>query len=256
MIAPAMEPPWFRLGYVSPHPVVDTITYELYRIAPPGIMVVTAGIEIADYTREAVEDQLPRFRHLTELLAKRQAERIVLSGVPLAVALGRPRMRALLGEVETALGIPTDTDLEAIIAAAQHLGLERVALGTRWKPEVNDGIAAYLADAGIEVVATVSESRTMRENAVLDDASGMRLAFELGRAALSAAEKPHGAILPGGRWIAAHTAPVLEGEFGRPVLLNYPCGLWAALRDKGFRGEITGWGRLLGSLSESSGRAT
>lgn len=250
---PGIEPPWFRLGYVSPHPVVDTITYELYRIAPPGVMVVTAGIEISDYTLESVEEQLPRFDHLVRLLVERRVERVVLSGVPLAVALGRRRMRALLAEVESTHGVPADTDIEAIIAAAQQLGIRSVALGTRWKPDVNEGIAAYLADAGIEVVATVSESRTMRENAVLDDATGMHLALELGRAALSAPGEPHGAILPGGRWIAAHAAPILEREFGRPVLLNYPCALWAALRDQGYQGEVAGWGRLLATLSESGG---
>lgn len=253
---PGTEPPWLRLGYVSPHPVIDTITYELYRIAPPGVMVVTAGIEIGDYTLESVEEQLPRFNHLVKLLVERRVERVVLSGVPLAVALGRQRVRALLSEVESTYDVRVDTDLEAIIAAAQHLGLRRVALGTRWKPEVNEGIAAYLAEADIEVVATVSESRTMRENAKLDDANGMRLALELGRAALSSPEEPHGVILPGGRWIAAHAAPILEHEFGRPVLLNYPCGLWAALRDHGYKSEVPGWGRLLASLAESDGRAT
>lgn len=251
-----IEPPWFRLGYVSPHPVVDTITYELYRIAPPGVMVATAGIEIGDYTRESVEEQLPRFHHLARLLVERRVERVVLSGVPLAIGLGRRRVRELLSEVESMHGVPADTDLEAIIAAAQHLGIYRVALGTRWKSEVNHGIAAYLAEAGIEVVATVSQSRTMRENAALDDANGMRLALELGRATLSASEEPHGAILPGGRWIAAHAAPILEREFGRPVLLNYPCGLWAALRDHGYQGQILGWGRLLATLSDSGGGTT
>lgn len=253
-MTPESATPWFRLGYVSPHPVVDTLTYELYRLAPSGVMVVTAGMEIRDYTLEAVEEQLPRFDHLVKLLIERRVTRVVLSGVPLAVALGRPRVRELLSTVESTYGVPADTDIEAIIAAAHHLGVRRVALATRWKPELNAGFAAYLAAAGIEVVATVSESRTMRENAALDDASGMRMALDLGRAALSAPEEPDGLVLAGGRWIAAHAAPILEREFGRPVLLNYPSALWAALRDHGYRGELTGRGRLLESLADSGGR--
>lgn len=248
-----MDPPWFRLGYVSPHPVVDTITYELYRMAPPGVIVATAGIEIADYTLESVEEQLPRLERVMKLLVERRVERVVVSGVPLAVALGRRRVLEFLSRMESGLGVRVDTDLEAIIAAANHLRLRRVALGTRWKPDVNDGLAAYLAEAGVEVVAAVSESRTMRENAVLDDGTGMQLALELGRAALSGPEEPDGAILPGGRWIAAHAAPILEREFDRPVLLNYSSGLWAALRDQGYGKAVAGWGRLLESLSDDGG---
>jgi maleate cis-trans isomerase len=247
----AVEPPWYRLGYVSPHPVVDTLAYELYRVAPPGLMVVTAGMEIADYTPAAIEQQLPVFRHLAELLTERRVNRIVLSGVPIAVALGRQRVRSLLTEVQAASKVPVDTDLEAIIAGAGRLGIRRVALGTRWKAPLNEGLAAYLSEAGIEVVDVVSSGRSMRDNAALDDATGMRLALELGRAAFASATRPDGVILPGGRWVAAHAIPILEAEFGRPVLLNYPCGLWAALRDHGYRGDLGGWGTLLRTLKDS-----
>jgi hypothetical protein len=30
--------PWFRLAYVTPHPIVDNVAYQFYRIAPDGVM--------------------------------------------------------------------------------------------------------------------------------------------------------------------------------------------------------------------------
>jgi arylmalonate decarboxylase len=240
--------PWYRLGYVTPHPTVDTLTYELYRMAPPGVMIVTTGLEIADYSASAVDAQLPAFDRAVGLLRERRVDRIVLSGVPIAAALGRTRMHALLDETADAAGVPVDTDLEAIIAGVRHLGIDRVAIATRWRDDVNQALSAYLGEAGIEVVDVVSDGRTMRQNAELDDATGMRLASELGARALSSRASPDGVIMPGGRWIAIHALEPLEAQFGRPVFLNFASVLWAALHDHGYDRPIPGWGRLLASL--------
>ncbi len=241
--------PWFRLGYVTPHPTVDTLAYEIYRIAPPGLMLITTNLHLTDYTRDAVEEQLPAIHHAISLLCARRAERIVLSGVPIAVALGRPAMRRLLDEAGERAGVPVDTDLEAIVAGVQHLGVDRVAIATRWSDDVNDGLVRYLADAGIEVVDTVSSARSIRENAEMDDESGMRLAIELGRRAMESAAAPDGVIMPGARWIAIHALEELEAEFDRPLFLNHASALWHALHQHGHEAAaVGGWGRLLGSL--------
>ena len=240
--------PWFRLGYVTPHPTVDTLAYEIYRMAPPGFMLVTSGLEIADYTPDAVESQLPAFHHALALLRARRVDRVVLGGVPIAVALGRARMLRLLDEASEEAGTPIDTDLEAIIAGARHLGIHRVAIATRWSDDVNAGLVRYLADADIEVVDTVSSARSIGQNADMDDATGMQLAIELGRRAMQSAAAPDAVIMPGARWIAIHALGELEEEFGRPLILNHASALWHALHHGGYAEPITGWGRLLASL--------
>jgi maleate cis-trans isomerase len=240
--------PWFRLGYVTPHLTVDTLAYELYRIAPPGFMLVTTGLAISDYTPDAVDDQIPAFHQAVSLLRSRRVDRIVLSGVPIAVALGRARMRALLDAARDQAGVPVDTDLEAIIAGVQHLEIERVAIATRWTDEVNQGLTRYLAEAGIEVVDTVSSARSISENARLDASTGMQLAIDLGRRAFESPAIPDGVIMPGARWIAIHALQELEPAYDRPLFLNHACGLWAALRQHAYPKPIAGWGRLLASL--------
>ena len=242
--------PWYRLGYISPHPTVDTLAYEIYRMAPAGLMLVTTGLRIEDYTVDAVEAQLQEFRVAVQLLADRRVDRIVLSGVPIAAALGRSRMQELLAEASGSAGVPVDTDLEAISRGALHLGVRRVSLATRWKASVNEAVVSYLGEAGIDVVDVVNMPRTMAQNAELDDASGMALALDLGRRALASEAAPDGAIMPGGRWIAIQALEPLEAEFGRPMFLNFASSLWAALHDHGYREPIRGWGRLLESLGQ------
>jgi arylmalonate decarboxylase len=241
--------PWLRVGCVTPHPLNDTLPYEFQMMAPPGVMLMTAGLEIADYTTEAVDDQLPVLDRRINALMRRDAARIVLSGVPVALALGRARVQSLLGAIQDKTGVPADTDLEAIIAGAKHLGLRRVGIATRWKQPLNDRLAAYLAEAGIEVVAQASSARSMEENAGLDDETGIRLAMDLGSEVLRAAAT-EGVIIPGGRWITIGAIRDLEAEFGKPVLTNHSASLWAALRGANYKSAIPGWGKLLSTLGD------
>ena len=95
MLKPLAEP-WFRLAYVTPHPIVDNVAYQFYRIAPDGVMLMLANLEIGDYTIEAVARELPLFWRHVEELARGGADRIVLTGVPVSAALGRERVLALI----------------------------------------------------------------------------------------------------------------------------------------------------------------
>ena len=244
--------PWLRIGYVSPHPLVDTLPYEFYLMAPPGVMMTAACLEIEDYTTEAVEKELAILDSRIEMLVRRGAGNIMISGVPLAIALGRDRMSKLLADISERWGLPADTDAEAIIAGAKHLGARTVGIATRWKQPMNDALANYLSAAGLEVVAAASSARTMAENAGLDDETGIRLAVELGGEVLGGTQVPDALIIPGGRWITLGAIRDLEARFGKPVITNYSAGLWLALRKAGYRGAVTGWGRLMSTLGDAA----
>jgi arylmalonate decarboxylase len=243
----SLTEPWFRLAYVTPHPIVDNVAYQFYRIAPDGMMLMLANLEISDYSTQAVERELPLFWKHVEALAQSGADRIVLTGVPVSAALGRERVQSLIAEVKKRTGVTFDTDLEAIIAAAQHMRATRVALATRWHEPLNDAVAGYLKLAGIEVVGRRARGATMAENAALKAADGMQLAIDLGRAALAAAPTAQALILPGGRWLSTHAVAPLEAEFKKPVLLNLNSSLWAALRSTGRGLPVKGQGMLLAS---------
>jgi maleate cis-trans isomerase len=250
MTAMSKVKPWYRVGCITPHPLNDTLPYEFCRMAPPGIMLMTAGLEIADYTTEAVEAELPVLERRIDSLMRRGAQRLILSGVPLAMALGRERTCTLLADIARTRQVPADTDLEAIIAGAGYLGLAKVGIATRWKAAMNDRLAAYLALAGIKVVSVASSGRSMDENAGLDDETGIRLAMELGRQVL-ANRDVEGVIMPGGRWITIGAIRDLEDRFGRPVITNHSASLRATLRAAGRGQAIDGWGRLLSELGRS-----
>jgi maleate cis-trans isomerase len=243
--------PWYQLGYVIPHLYTDMDAYQFYRVAPDGMMLVTTGLDLTDYSLAAVEQELPTLWQRFALLAGKKVDRISLSGVPVASALGRKKMREILTDGENRTGLSCDTDLEAHIATLQHFGAARIALATRWPEHVNSALTRYLAEAGIEVLACVSRARTLDQNKHSSAAEDHLLALELGGKALREAPAAQALLMPGGLWHAIHAVPLLEAEHGRPVLLNILSTTWAALRAAGPRmlhRPHARWGKVLASL--------
>jgi len=248
----AIVHPWYSLGYVIPHLYTDMDAYQFYRVAPEGAILVTTGLDLKEYSLAAVEAELPALWLAFELLARKHVDRIALSGVPVASALGRTRMRAILQEGTQRTGIACDTDLEAHIAALEHLGASRIALATRWPEGVNGALTRYLGEAGIEVLVCKSRARTLEENKHASPADDHALALELGREALRAAPQAQALLMPGGLWHAMHAVPLIEAELGRPVLLNILSTTWAALHSVHGRMQVkpdAHWGKLLASLA-------
>lgn len=244
--------PWYSLGYIIPHLYTDMDAYQFYRIAPEGMMLLTTGLNLKEYSLAAVEQELPVLRERFELLARKNVDRIALSGVPVASALGRKRMREILDEAQSRTGIACDTDLEAHIAALQYFGARKVAIASRWPVAVTDALTRYLADAGIEVLACCSRARSLDQNKHASAADDHELALALGREAMRAAPQAQALLMPGGLWFAIHAAPTLEAEFDRPVLLNILSTTWAALHAKGKPLPVQPdprWGRLMASLT-------
>lgn len=243
--------PWYQLGYVIPHLYTDMDAYQFYRVAPDGMMLITTGLNLREYTVESVEENLPVLDRAFDLLASKKCDRMSLSGVPVASALGRSRMRAILAKAEARTGIACDTDLEAHIATLQHFGARRIALATRWPEAVNGALTRYLGEAGIEVLTCSARARSLEQNKYSSAAADHLLALELGCEALRAAPEAQALLLPGGLWYAIHAVPMLEAEFGRPVLLNILSTTWAALHAVGndlpHRPDAR-WGKVLASL--------
>ena len=240
--------PWLQLGYIIPHLYTDMDAYQFYRVAPDGMMLVTTGLNLKEYSLAAVESELPALWRAFDLLKNKTVDRIALSGVPVAAALGREKMREILDEASQRTGLPCDTDLEAHIATLQHFGATRIALATRWPDAVNTALTNYLGEAGIEVLACRSRGRSLDQNKQSSAADDHLLAIELGAQALRAAPQAQALLLPGGLWYAIHAVPLLEAEFGKPVLLNILSTTWAALH--AVRGPLLQrpdprWGKVL-----------
>ncbi|HVR33035.1 MAG TPA: hypothetical protein VMS74_10060 [Acidimicrobiia bacterium] len=239
-----------------PHLRSDTTPYQFYRVAPPGVMLVTVPFDLAEYSLAAVDRELARLWERVDSLVERNVDRIVLAGVPVAAALGRDRTLEIAELITRRTGLPAGSDLESHVMAAHHLGVSTMAMATRWSDGVNEALRAYMAEAGIEVVSVASRPRDLEQNKAADPNEDHRLMLALGRRAVREPPAlPDALFLPGGLGLVVDVAAILEEELQLPVFTNATSTLWAALR--GHPGAVQTDGttypsRLLATLARST----
>jgi maleate cis-trans isomerase len=213
-------------------------------LLPSNIVEISAGLGISDYTPEGVEEAIVRYWDCVETLKQQGARRIVLGGVPISSQLGRPRVLQLIEQTKAKAGLPADSTNEAMIAALAFLGIDQVAIASRWAEQLNQAMCNYLALAGIDIGAVTSEGQWAQEAFGMSIERGFVLAMQLGREAMRRAPRARALILPGGTWRSLAAVPLLGEEFGVPVLTNGVVTAWRFI-DEGLAPPAKGWGRLL-----------
>lgn len=216
-------------------------------LLPPSVVRISSPIGISDYTADGVNEAIrDRYWPCVDELVAKGAQSITLAGFPIASQLGRPRLLELQQETAKRTGVIADSQAEATIAALQHLGARRIAIASRWSSELNELLVAYLDHAGIEVLAITSVGQWAQQAFSMSIEEGVKLAFQLGREAMRKAPAAEALLLAGGAWRSLAAVPILEEDFGIPVVTNPIAPVWRLIA-AGIAPPVTGWGRLLAS---------
>ena len=152
-------------------------------LLPPEVVTLSNVLGIEDYTVQGVEDAMSRYADCVQDLVSRGAQRVSLNGIPISVQLGRQRVLELIEDTQNTLGVPSDTAGEAVVAAMHHMGVSKIAVGSRWADQVNEALIRYLDHAGIEVLTVTSRGQWAQQAFSMSIEMGVKLAFELGREA-------------------------------------------------------------------------
>lgn len=237
--------PRYILGTVSP---IGTARHPLPQpqpLLPPDILRIQTSIEVTDYTTDGVNEAISqRYWPCVNELIQQGAHSITLAGFPIASQLGRPRVLALLEETARKTGAVADAHAEATVAALQHFGAKRIAVASRWSDALNGRVVDYLTQAGIEVLTITSVGQWAKQAFSMSIEEGVKLAFQLGREAMRKAPKADALFLAGGAWRSLAAVPILEEDFGIPVITNPITQPWRLIA-AGIAPPVEGWGRLL-----------
>lgn len=237
--------PRYIFGRVAP---VGTARHPMSQpqpLLPDDVKKISSSIEVRDYTPDGVDEAIrERYWGCVDELAKQGANVISLAGFPIASQLGRRRVLDLIAETERRTGVEADAQAEASIAALRHFGARRIAVASRWSEELNAKLVAYLADAEIDVLSITSVGQWAKQAFSMSIEEGVKLAFQLSREAMKKAPKAEVLLLPGGAWRSLAAVPILEDDFGIPVVTNPIAEVWQLI-DAGIAPPVKGWGRLL-----------
>jgi arylmalonate decarboxylase len=239
--------PRYIWGDISPREskVQRGPSYQFYRIVPNDVMLVVAPLGIRDYTPERVEEAIANFWDRVESVKREKADHLILGGAPVSAQLGRQRVQRLLREAEDKTGIPGDAPIEAVIAAMKHLGLKRIAVGSRWADELNARVRAYLEEGGLEVVGITSRGQWASEAFGMSFEEGLQTAIDVGREAAQIDPRVDAVWVAGGAAFALHTIPAIEAEFGKPTFTNLSAEIWHGLVHPKVIDPVKDWGTLL-----------
>jgi len=216
-------------------------------LLPPYVKRIARSIEISDYTTEGVDEAIAqRYWPCVEALAGEGANSITLAGFPIASQLGRPRVLELLEETGRRTGAVADAQAEASIAALRRFGAKRIAVASRWSEQLNAALIAYLKEADLEVLSITSVGQWAKQAFSMSIEEGVKLAFQLSREAMRKAPKADALLVPGGAWRSLAAVPILEEDYGIPVVTNPIAQVWRLI-DAGVAPPVEGWGRLLAS---------
>ena len=239
--------PRYIAGTVSP---IGTDRHPMPQpepLLPPDIHRISRSIEISDYTPEGVNEAITqRYWPCVDALVREGAQRITLAGFPIASQLGRPRVLELLQETQRRFAVTADAQAEATIAAIRRFGANRIAIASRWSDQLNSALTSYLKQADLEILTMTSAGQWAKQAFSMSIEEGVKLAFQLAREAMRNAPQAELLLLPGGAWRSLAAVPILEDDYGIPVVTNPIAEVWRLI-DAGIAPPVQGWGRLLAS---------
>jgi maleate isomerase len=228
--------PWtHKLGYVVPswNTVVE---YETVRMLPAGVSAHFGRVAHTEDSPASMRHMADAFPAQRALLTHAKVDVVCFACTGASLYRGCEADRAEAARVGAA-GPPVVTAAAALVEAARHLGLARVAVAAPYEDWLMAHLVRYLRDAGLTVVNAVGLGHAA------DILYPAEAALELALRAWS--EPADGLVLSCGNFRSLEAVPEVEQRIGKPLLTSNTAALWSALSTAGWHGSVAGAGVLL-----------
>jgi maleate cis-trans isomerase len=217
------------------------ITYDFYRIVPPGVGLIGVTCMIEGWRDDAYRSGLERIEECAKELARRKCDFIIHAGVPLVVSQGIGCEREVIRKVEALANVPATTSIVAGMEALKALSVQRVGLVNPYPAELNRAVVAFLQAYGFEVEAVVSLGADFTRIGDVSEAD----VYAAAKQAVKQSSKLEGLYLPCPQFPALDVIEAIESDFGLPAVGHLTSEIWFALKTLGIRTPIRSFGKLL-----------
>ncbi|HXG50336.1 MAG TPA: hypothetical protein VNN77_02900 [candidate division Zixibacteria bacterium] len=237
-----------KIGKLNPTVIASTFVYEFYKVAPPGVMLLTRNLSVRDVRNPAdLDASLAAVEEAVKELRRAGADLILGAGIPVLLSGGPQGPETVLKRLADLSGLPAITTLSSAIDAFHALGVKRLAIATAYgKPELGEKLAAYVRQRGFEVagLSTVETGLASIEKPNLD----FSYVYRYGKKVFREADRPDVLYLPSSSWPTVEYVEYLERDLGAPVISSALATLWNCFRVLGIHDPIRGYGRLFDTL--------
>ncbi|MFC1814643.1 hypothetical protein ACFL0M_01625 [Thermodesulfobacteriota bacterium] len=237
-----------RIGMLNPTIIDSTFPYEFYKVAPPGVMLLSRNLSVTDVRVQAdLDASLAVMETAVKELTSAGADLIVGSGIPVLLSEGPDGLKKILKLLEDLSGLPAISTLSSAVEAFQKLEVTRIAIATAYgKAELGENLADFLKGQGFEIagLSTIDTGLTSIEKHKLD----FGFVYRYGKKVFRKANKPQALYFPSAAWPTVEYVELLEEDIGAPVVGSALAGIWNSLRVLGIHEPIRNYGQLLGTL--------
>lgn len=232
-----------RIGYLCPS-VFEMIAYDFYRVVPSGVGMIGVTCMIDGWTKEAYKAGLDRLEECTRELARRKADFIIHSGVPLVVSQKAGFEKEIINKISTITRAPAITSIQAAMEALQFFSMMRVGIVSPYPVELNQALKVFLTVYGFEIPSIVSLGAdfTAIGNITTGDI------YRASKQALNEAGRLDGLYLPCPQFPVLDVIEEIETDLRLPIIPHLASEVWAALRTMKIQKPVKGFGKLLQSL--------
>ncbi|MFC1816123.1 aspartate/glutamate racemase family protein [Thermodesulfobacteriota bacterium] len=234
-----------RIGSIQPSRGGETFSYEFYKMAPDGVVLLMAKTNIRELTESELERAFGEYEQAGKTLATEEVDFIVAGGTPVIALRGKGADKEIAERIQKATRIPALHNFTAVMAALRELKVKKVAVVTPYRDAVNLRHKRFLEENGFDVVKIKGlQIERNVEIAKTPPYAAYRLAKETFREAPGA----EGIFISCGRWQTVSFIELLERDLKVPVVSNTLAAIWAAFSRTGVGEAKPGFGQLMRTL--------
>lgn len=153
----------------------------------------------------------------------------------------------MIALIERAAGVPAVATSPSVVEALRFFGARRLSVTTPYPDWNNRQLRVYLEALGFEVLNVDGEPRAARSgNQGINDHDPDEVVAFASKACRPEADA---LLCSCTAWRSLEAADALEHRTGRPVVTSNQASIWKALRTLALAPKISGYGRLLESLT-------
>lgn len=229
-----------RIGLLAPSRG-DTLLYEFYLMAPPGVMAVPYSCELTHLDRTQLESVRDKYLVGVHKLDRERVDVISVGGTPPQILHGWAGAQKLMDSLRLEAKARLVGCAESEVRAVKAGGATRIAVVTPHGDELNDRLRKVFENEGVTVAAiTGSGMSNTVDIALVTEAEVYRTVLAAARAA-----GPIDAVhISCPRWPTVRLLAPLEETLGVPVTSGGQAQLWASFEALGVSPTAGSWGSL------------
>ncbi|HWF94561.1 MAG TPA: hypothetical protein VG291_06345 [Xanthobacteraceae bacterium] len=242
--APADASTWRGfVGCIKPR-AHDSSLAEMIRLLPVGIGVASVYLNLAEGTREELQNSYATYEKNVAYLASQRCDTISIEGAPPFMILGPDGEAKLVDGWKQKYGTDMFTSSQNQVNVLRAMKIKKILGITAFGPDLNKSYAKYFEDCGIGVVAM--EGMDVSFHSIPDVPAETIYAF-IKKKFLAHTDADAIYILGSGLDALGMVAP-LEQDLGVPVVQPIAARIWEIQRRLHVRQPVKGYGILLETL--------